>query len=448
MDTYALSVSLPFPVFEKKGTAKYDKVAKTLTVTMPVQPPTIPEVESIPSAVALTDNEEKDTETYVGEVSITDAEKKLEKNEVMKEEVMKSSNSRWVGVEKGLVTEELRIKNEELKKEIKMKSLPVPPSASVLPSDATLSKLEKEGKEKQSGLSSSSPPAPPSVTVAAPNPPPSSTGVSSGTDTGVGSGFDPCNFFAGRREGFLFKRGELGQGYYLDISNSPLPAPVPSSRSITVPQSAPPFLPQSSKTSQSSQSNSLNYTSKPCPLEFRQTNQAIAVLIQIPSILLDSATVSFNDYTVDVEFRALGSDSRIFGVDGAHVNPIIATCASVARVTGNNTAINANISSDKTEISDVSIKTLSPEKIDLTDLYGIRLTSEVRLNKNLCKYDIASKNMVLVLAKEEEGFYEESEGSKLLSLVSFSAGGKGSHICCFTNLIQSNLFSFSFRSRF
>ena len=35
---YFLSISLPYPVYDKKGSAKYDKKNKTLTVTLPVQP--------------------------------------------------------------------------------------------------------------------------------------------------------------------------------------------------------------------------------------------------------------------------------------------------------------------------------------------------------------------------------------------------------------------------
>ena len=425
LDIYTLSVSLPFPVFEKKGTAKFDKAAKILTVTMPVQPPkpsdTEPAPTPAPSAVTVTANQDNDNDVdeSVDEVSLVSEDKKKDvlKKEVKKEEIIKSSNSRWVGDEEA-VREESRKRNEELQKEIKSKSLPVPPPATVLPSTSTL------------------PPAPPTASLSVPNPPSSSTGSSSSagsssissSEAGEGSGFEPCNSFAGRRDGYTFRKGDLGQGYYADVCNSPpsVPVPAPSSGSLPLPSSHPlsvhSSLPQPSNTSTSAQSSTLKYTSKSCQMEHRQTKQAIAVLIQVPGILLDSATVSFNDYTVDVEFRALGSDSRMLGSESAHVNPIIATSASVALLTGNNTAINANSILDKTESSFTSIRTLSPDETDLIDLYGFRLTSVVRLSKSLCKYDIASKNMVLVLAKEEEGFHVESDGSKILSMVTYSTG--------------------------
>lgn len=418
LDIYTLSIPLPFPVFEKKGTAKFDKAAKTLTVTMPVQSSKPSDTEPAPASSAVTVTANQDNENVdesVDEVSPVSADKK-------KEEIMKGSNSRWIGDDEGTGKEESRKRNEELKKEIKTKSLPVPPSTSVIPSTSTL------------------PPAPPATSVSVPNPPSSSTGSSSsdsssssisssGAGAGVIRGFEPFNSFAGRREGYMFRRGDLGQGYYADVSNSPLaasvPAPAPSSGSLHSSASQPLSVhssPQSSNPSTSAQSSTLKYTSKSCLIEHRQTKQAIAVLIQVPGILLDSATVSFNDYTVDVEFRALGSDSRILGSGSAHVNPIIATSASVALLTGNNTAINANSILDRTESSLTSTKDFSPDNIELTDLYGFRLTSVVRLSKSLCKYDIASKNMVLVLAKEEEGFHEESDGYKILCMVSHSTG--------------------------
>ena len=40
-DVYDANIQLPYPVFDKKGTAKYDKVNKTLTITLPVQPPPV-----------------------------------------------------------------------------------------------------------------------------------------------------------------------------------------------------------------------------------------------------------------------------------------------------------------------------------------------------------------------------------------------------------------------
>lgn len=406
LDLYTLSIPLPFPVFEKKGTAKFDKAAKTLTVTMPVQPPKPSDTEPAPapSAVTVTANQDNDNDVdeNVDEVSPVSADMKME---VKKEETIKCSNSRWVRDDEGAGKEESRKRNEELKKEIKTKSLPVPPPAALLPSTST----------------STLTPVPPSTSVSVPNPPSSSTGSSSssisssGAGAVKGSGFEPCNSFAGRREDYMFRRGDLGQGYYADVSNSPLPST--SSPPLSLHSSQ-----QSSNPSTSAQSSTLKYTCKSCPMDHRQTKQAIAVLIQVPGILLDSATVSFNEYTVDVEFRALGSDSRMLSSESAHVNPIIATSASVALLTGNNTAINANSIVDRTESSLTSIKDLSPDKIELIDLYGFRLTSVVRLSKSLCKYDIASKNMVLVLAKEEEGFNEESDGSKILSMVSYSTG--------------------------
>ena len=108
MDLYTLSIPLPFPVFEKKGTAKFDKAAKTLTVTMPVQPPKPSDTEPAPapSAVTVTANQDNDNDVdeSVDEVSPVGADMK-------KEEIMKSSNSRWIGDEES-GKEESRKRNE------------------------------------------------------------------------------------------------------------------------------------------------------------------------------------------------------------------------------------------------------------------------------------------------------------------------------------------------
>ena len=38
LDVYELLVKLPYPVYDKKGTAKFDKIKKTLVLTLPVKP--------------------------------------------------------------------------------------------------------------------------------------------------------------------------------------------------------------------------------------------------------------------------------------------------------------------------------------------------------------------------------------------------------------------------
>lgn len=55
-----LSIPLPFPVVEAKGSAKFDKKQRKLVVTLPVQPPPPPAVKSVSIVVEEEDEEEVD----------------------------------------------------------------------------------------------------------------------------------------------------------------------------------------------------------------------------------------------------------------------------------------------------------------------------------------------------------------------------------------------------
>ena len=56
---YRLDLTLPFPVVDEKGTAKFDKTSRVLTVTLPVEPPPKPE----PVVFTPTPDEEEESET-------------------------------------------------------------------------------------------------------------------------------------------------------------------------------------------------------------------------------------------------------------------------------------------------------------------------------------------------------------------------------------------------
>uniref|UniRef100_K3WS74 Protein kintoun n=1 Tax=Globisporangium ultimum (strain ATCC 200006 / CBS 805.95 / DAOM BR144) TaxID=431595 RepID=K3WS74_GLOUD len=54
-----LEIALPFPVFEAKGSAKFDKKARKLVVTLPVQPPPEPKPKSVSLVVEEEDDEDE-----------------------------------------------------------------------------------------------------------------------------------------------------------------------------------------------------------------------------------------------------------------------------------------------------------------------------------------------------------------------------------------------------
>ena len=428
LDMYVLSVPLPYPIFDKKGVAKYDKVAKTLTVTMPVQPPIQPKIVENPLLSVTQDAKMEPSET-LNETESNETKKEKERtgkrstSAIALDQKVKKDNSRWIGDEndKNSVSEASRRCSEELKKEIQCG-------------------VEQSQRTIASSAKSTTAPTPTPLHAISQSSPPSPHPTS--------SSFLPCATFDGRKEGFLFQRGDLGQGYYLDeeTPHLPLPPTIPAD-AVTVKDMHTP-----TPTSQAAISPSLLTTDKendekkenednsgtretreisaidartpgrpprPCTFEYRQTLQAVAVLIQVPDILLDSASVSFGDSSADVSFMALGSDSRIGST--VRINPTVSMSPAVAKITSANTAFNSSQSIRKEE-SNISMKSLNPEQISKSDSYRFSLKSVKKLKKSMCTYDIASKNMVIVLTKEEEGYWSDTEESPIVSMMNCTSG--------------------------
>ena len=58
LDVYDVTIQLPYPVFDKKGTAKFEKAKKVLILTLPVKPALVPkEDKPITSEAALQNDE-------------------------------------------------------------------------------------------------------------------------------------------------------------------------------------------------------------------------------------------------------------------------------------------------------------------------------------------------------------------------------------------------------
>ena len=413
--------------------AKYDKVGKTLTVTMPVQAPVQPDNagntgNSIISAV----NDQSEgaiMDDNSGSSSSSSSNEKNEKKAVVvgdDAEKKKKSNARWVGEEDGL-REESRLRSEELKREIEAhviesRQMPsVSSGLSVQPKNA----VPSAGKTVTFDMKTASPP--------------SSSSCSSADGSYI---LSPT--FLGKKEGFAFKKGPQGQGYYCDKqSTAALPTPpasaAPDTRTDSSPSITPPAVPlsvtPSSPSPSSVPSSSPSGQYKTCPFEYRQTKQAISVLIHVPRILLDSAAVSFSDRSVTVTFKAdRGSDSRSGTSDfkagsdlgeDVHVNPIVSSSPITGRITSDNTMANScpvstvNNGKNGSSSSHNDGNTVSN---GIIDEYGFELKLSGVIEKSKCKFDIASQNMVLVLVKDQGGYWEELEGTLIISMVALAEG--------------------------
>ena len=274
-------------------------------------------------------------------------------------------HSRWLHGSNADEVEEARRRSEELAKEVresaeKAKAMAIAAGGSLAPVVATT-------QSKPSSITPSSPP-----------------GVADEDGT-----FMPCATFSGRRVGYVFKKGVKGMGYYLDtvtvasnttgktkaqtVGTASSSSPTQTS---TVQKTATVTPTPTNASVAGSESDALPLA---FPFEYRQTPSSIAVLVQVPGIVADSAKVIFRATSVEVSFQAA------------------AAAAAAASKANSNDGDSNNNSNHLTT-------------------YNLKLVVHGGfLELPRCKYDVAAKNMVLALAKREEGLWIESVDQPIVS---------------------------------
>lgn len=319
-NVYDLHVRLPYPVFDKKGAAKFDKAKKQLSITLPVQPaviaPTSPVVDESSPGTFI------DTLRFIE----IDVEPEPESNPSINEPVRRAkepskSHGRWVeGKHHEITSDESR----QLAQEVRKKA---------------------EEAQKLASESVKSPPSP--LPVEAPvNPSEGKDGSQSQTE------FIPAAVFIGRKPGYAFKRGDQGLGYYIDRyqnSSSSLPESLSQSKPVDTPVASP-------KSPLSSLDHHLpnpELEHRSFVYEFRQTKEAVAVIIQVPGIIESTVDLKFGKRSFDIYFKAVAADT------------------STRRVV---------------EYSQ-----------------GFDLYDEIESDK--CKYDVATQNLVILLHKSKAEYW-------------------------------------------
>lgn len=239
---YDVTINLPYPVHDKKSSAKYNCKLKTLTVTIPVQAATIQYYESsIPTAVSEVAEEVKDdlSSSKVSKrpevavhskwVSSEVSEKEKESNKQMTEEIQRMAESARIV--------------EEINRNV----------ASYKPS-TPLKEIEPEASY-------------------------------------IGMPFLPSAKYSGSRKGYVFKTGDEGLGYYLDQPNK-------STKNVSHAPNQP--------VASALPSSSIQQEATPLTFLFetRETVETIALLVQVPNIVKQSAKVSFNTTSFSIKFQA------------------------------------------------------------------------------------------------------------------------------------------------
>jgi len=179
--------------------------------------------------------------------------------------------------------------------------------------------------------------------------------------------FIPSLTFAGAREGYVFKMGDEGLGYYLDtrqlIGSGGAAEGIPNAalrEDSAIHIDWPTPLDDDTTGRISPNSSFLRFD-----FDCRQTKQTIAVLVQVPSIDAASVHIEFATHQLRVSFRAVGHDGLL---PGSQYGMILA-------------------------ISPLS-------------------TCAVGFDPEQCKYDVACQNMAIVLVKSIPAYWSVKSDCK------------------------------------
>lgn len=420
-DIYDLVVVLPYPVYDKKGGAKYDKATKTLTVTLPVKPPALSEVV-VASPIAVQSESATEDDSDMADMDrgalaavSTEAPHSSSPSTSLSSSVKKGQqHSRWVG---GTIDEEAKLRAEELKKEIQIQAEAekvkwAEQEAAQTSKDCQISKdsrdaqkdasLDKKKAKTGEALSPSSSSASPSL--------PSSRPVAGAE----GEEFIPCARFAGSKKGYYFTKGPAGLGYYLDpkqqqrkkkvaFAAAEVDSVTPVSTSTTSASeslSAAGTATSSSRTPTSSAETS-TMTSPPSStaqlassilptvsysnfkFEFRETGVAVPLLVQVPYILHATVRITYHPHRVDICFKSAPPDQE--GSDSS---------------TSSSSSSSSEYKVDSTSAAAATARTA-------VTVYGMSFSLVGEIDGAQCTFDVASKNMVVVLTKRVAGAWAE-----------------------------------------
>jgi hypothetical protein len=317
---YDCSVRLPYPVIEKQGSAKYDKGTKTLVVTLPVQPHSA----SLPDAA---EDATIDAGSEPG-VEADEAKESAPASSAKSKSSSKPVHDRWVSGSEGGSSSTAAETAEESESARLAREIAERAREAQLAYAALKAAEEEEAKAR--------------VLTATSNAGADGMTKSMSDNAEEGLDFISAPKFQGAKPGFVFKNGDFGVGYYKDVNG--LRAQPEAS-----PAAASPATPVNSVDSPRASS---------FMFEYRQTRDAVTVLVQVASIVPSSVRASFSASGVHIAFTAAG------------------------------------------------------ENDDLVS-YGMGLKTTQPINPSECKYDVADMNMVIALFKQTPGYWQEEEALNL-----------------------------------
>ncbi len=348
-DVYDLKLTLPYPVDDTAGSAKYEKNSQSLIVTLPVKASAmpLPTRRSAPEASHGSNKTEK----------VAEPEKEREASQAAKDKKKKLSPSKGKakatkGKTQEATTDESRENQSGLmslnKSEVDAThSLKEEIAAAAAKAKAEAEKAQKEGKKPEGRAAAKPRDGSKSMPAAAVD----------------GPDYIDCLAFKGKKEGYVFKRGDKGVGYYLDTFHSNRDnvsalglskSDAPKGESLDVVKDI--------------VMENVEATALP-DFEYRQTPAAISVIVKVRDIQENSAKVFFKDRSVDIAF------------------------------------LSGNEVSEEQKGSGESCSVLNHHSFSLS--LRTEAPSAYVLDPAKCTFDVAQENMVVVLMKKAVGIWAE-----------------------------------------
>ena len=244
-------MSLPYPVFDTKGVAKFDKGAKTLTLTLPVKAQAVPVIDRQPPAQEVEDDSKKQGRESVV-VDSSPAQSKQQPDRIEKAAAPKPQHSRWVATHSDEAVGEVKVGQED-------------DLASYIRTQAA--QALKSAHSAVPSLASASAPLSPPPPAEDPRAPLAAETLSPAADSAP---FYPSAAYTGTRPGFVFKMDALGLGYYRDqvsvqaASSSSSSQQAQEGPAVTVTPTAIP-----------------SQDSGAAPILMRQSRSALAMIVQV-----------------------------------------------------------------------------------------------------------------------------------------------------------------------
>ena len=361
---YFLSTPLSYRCNGDKGKAKWDKKLKVLSVTIPVRAPTKEEVEEISKA----------KEMEVGQIEVVGEEGAAEEGAAEEAgEVRRGGDGGKEGSAKEGSAKEVTKKAEDSSSSssaVKKKEQEKPrestrePFATDSPLPTNNAAADYKTAKGAAADDSVDDPrfrnlkASPQASPTAPNPAAEKRNANA---VDVKGDFTASKEFDGKRTGYVFTTRSCGTGYYSAVAGKAEAAEKaaakaqPAAKSSASPAQASPLKEKKPAALAPDQPQSTNYPDND-KFEYRQSPSTVTVLVQVPGIDGDAVSADFKETSVSLKYKTVAN-----GADGA----------------------------DRKESKE--LKELKEFNLDLAEA----------VVPGECSFDVATKNMVIILKKKE-----------------------------------------------